>query len=318
MPEPGILVFSAHAADFCSRSGGTLALHRRRGSAVHVVDVTFGERGESEDYWAQPGPKSIEEAKRVRAAEAEEAAGTLGVTIEFLDYGDYPLILGAERLEAMAHLIRRRKPDIILTHWKCDPFNADHEVTAGGVLRAAAMAAVPGFDHQAGKVAYPYIFAFEPTIPRDDTTGFCPDHYVKITRCSTSKWPRSAPCARNRSWYVFTRSGRSIAGSRRRSRRAGSSAARKLSSATPPWWTCGCRARTRSPEAGQRERVRCRGMASRDGSRAATVAVPSQTWRKVPPGGVHFIRSSGTVDTTPPAGTSIRAAQTRPFNSRRR
>jgi 4-oxalomesaconate hydratase len=180
MPEPSILVFSAHAADFCSRSGGTLALHRRRGSAVHVVDVTFGERGESEDYWARPGPKSIEEAKRVRAAEAGEAAETLGVTIEFLDYGDYPLILGTERLEAMARLIRGRKPDIILTHWKCDPFNVDHEVTAGGVLRAASMAAVPGFDHQAGKVAYPYIFAFEPTIPRDDTTGFCPDHYVEI------------------------------------------------------------------------------------------------------------------------------------------
>jgi 4-oxalomesaconate hydratase len=180
MPEPSILVFSAHAADFCSRSGGTLALHRRRGSAVHVVDVTFGERGESEDYWARPGPKSIEEAKRVRAAEAEEAAGTLGVTIEFLDFGDYPLVLGPERLEAMTRLIRGRKPDIILTHWKCDPFNVDHEVTASGVLRAASMAAVPGFDHEAGKVAYPYVFAFEPTIPRDDTTGFCPDHYVEI------------------------------------------------------------------------------------------------------------------------------------------
>jgi 4-oxalomesaconate hydratase len=180
MPEPSILVFSAHAADFCSRSGGTLALHRRRGGVVHVVDATFGERGESEDYWARPGPKSIEEAKRVRAAEAEEAAGTLGVSIEFLDYGDYPLILGPERLEAMTRLIRGRKPDIILTHWKCDPFNVDHDVTASGVLRAASMAAVPGFDHEAGKVAYPSIFAFEPTIPRNDTTGFCPDHYVEI------------------------------------------------------------------------------------------------------------------------------------------
>jgi len=180
MPEPSILVFSAHAADFCSRSGGTLALHRRRGSAVHVVDVTFGERGESEDYWARPGEKSVEEARRVRAAEAEEAAATLGVTIEFLNYGDYPLIIGAERLEAMARLIRARKPDVIVTHWKCDPFNLDHEVTAAAVLRAATMAAVPGFDPAVGKVTYPYIFAFEPTIPRDDATGFCPDHYVDI------------------------------------------------------------------------------------------------------------------------------------------
>jgi len=180
MAEPSILVFSAHAADFCSRSGGTLALHARRGGAAHVVDVTFGEQGESEDYWKRPGPKSVEEAKRVRATEAEAAAGILGATIEFLDYGDYPLILGKERLESMTRLIRSRKPDIILTHWKCDPTNVDHEVTAGGALRAASIAAMPGFDHEVGKVPYPYIFGFEPSVPHDDMTGFRPDHYVAI------------------------------------------------------------------------------------------------------------------------------------------
>ena len=180
MQEPNILVFSAHAADFCSRSGGTIALNVRRGGTAHVVDLTFGERGESEDYWSRPGPKSIEEAKNVRAAEAEEAAGILGATIEFLDYDDYPLVIDRERLEELARLIRARKPDIIVTHWKSDPFNLDHEVTAAGVLRAATMAAVPGFDHEAGPVTYPYVFAFEPTIPRDDATGFCPDHYVEI------------------------------------------------------------------------------------------------------------------------------------------
>ena len=180
MAEPNILVFSAHAADFCSRSGGTLALYARRGAVVHVVDLTFGERGESEDYWLRPGPKSVEEAKRVRAAEATEAAGVLGSTIEFLDYGDYPLVVGREQCEAMARLVRSRKPDIILTHWKCDPFNPDHQVTAEAVLRAASIAAMPGFDHEVGKVPYPYLFAFEPTVPRDDATGFCPDHYVDI------------------------------------------------------------------------------------------------------------------------------------------
>ena len=41
---PRVLVFSAHAADFCSRAGGTLAKYARRGSAVRVVDLTFGER----------------------------------------------------------------------------------------------------------------------------------------------------------------------------------------------------------------------------------------------------------------------------------
>ena len=187
MPEPDILVFSAHAADFCSRSGGTLALYARRGAVVHVVDLTFGERGESEDYWSRPGEKSVEEACRVRAEEAREAAAILGATIEFLDYGDYPLVVGKERLEAIARIIRARRPAIILTHWKNDPFNPDHEVAAGAVLRAAAIAAVPGFDAAAGRVPFPGIFAFEPTVPRDDATGFCPDHYVAIDEVFDTK-----------------------------------------------------------------------------------------------------------------------------------
>ena len=180
MTEPNILVFSAHAADFCSRAGGTIALYTRRGAAVHVVDLTYGERGESEDYWASEGEKSEAGAREARSVEAREAAGILGASIEFLDYGDYPLIIGRERLEAMARLIRMRRPALILTHWKCDPFNPDHQAAAEAVLRAAGMAAIPGFDHETGKIPFPYIFGFEPTVPRNDATGFCPDHYVEI------------------------------------------------------------------------------------------------------------------------------------------
>ncbi len=38
-----ILVFSAYAADFCSRAGGTLAKYVRKGDEVHVTDLTYGE-----------------------------------------------------------------------------------------------------------------------------------------------------------------------------------------------------------------------------------------------------------------------------------
>jgi 4-oxalomesaconate hydratase len=180
MPEPSILVFSAHAADFCTRAGGTLALARGRGSAVHVVDATFGERGESEDYWARPGAKSEEEAKLVRAGEAREAAAILDITIEFLDYGDYPLMLDKSRLEALARIMRARRPDVILTHWNSDPFDVDHQVLANGVLHAMNLATMPGFDPATGRIPPAYVFAFEPSIPQDDATRFRPDHYVDI------------------------------------------------------------------------------------------------------------------------------------------
>lgn len=187
MSKPSILVFSAHAADFCSRGGGTIALYVRGGAQVHVIDLTFGERGESEDYWARVQPKSMIEARETRTQEAETAASILGASIEFMDYGDYPLMIDRARLDSMARLIRQRRPDIILTHWKIDPHNIDHEVTTASVIRAATMAAVPGFDHDESVHPFPHLFGFEPSVPRDDITGFVPDTYVDITEVFETK-----------------------------------------------------------------------------------------------------------------------------------
>lgn len=175
-----MLVFSAHAADFCSRTGGLIALTTRAGAKVHVVDLTYGERGESEDYWARAGGVSLEGAKAAREEEAREAAGVLGATIEFLDYGDYPLEIGASRLEQLACILRAHRPEAVVTHWNVDPHNVDHEVTARAVFRAATIAAVRGFDPSTSPARFPALFAFEPTVPRNDETGFKPTHYVAI------------------------------------------------------------------------------------------------------------------------------------------
>jgi 4-oxalomesaconate hydratase len=67
-----------------------------------------------------------------------------------------------------------------VTHWNTDPYNVDHEVTARAVSRAITIAAVPGFDPDGGPLSAPPLFAFEPTLPRNDDTGFKPTHYVVI------------------------------------------------------------------------------------------------------------------------------------------
>jgi 4-oxalomesaconate hydratase len=175
-----LLVFSAHAADFCSRCGGVIALHTSAGASAHVVDLTFGERGESEDYWSGSEPGSVEEVKEVRAEEARRAAAVLGATIQFLDFDDYPLEMNVGRLRRLAGILRERCPSIVLTHWKTDPYNVDHEIAASGVMRAATLAVAPGFDPSTRPVEYPQIFAFEPTVPRDDDTGFRPNYYIPI------------------------------------------------------------------------------------------------------------------------------------------
>jgi 4-oxalomesaconate hydratase len=180
MAASNLLIFSAHAADFCSRCGGVIALHTSAGAKAHVVDLTFGERGESEDYWSNSKAGSVEEAKCVRAEEAQRAAEVLGATIQFLDYDDYPLQMDAERIRTLARIMRERHPSLVLTHWKSDPYNIDHEVVFASVMRAATIGAVAGFDPLSPPTDYPQIFLFEPTVPRDDDTGFRPNYYVPI------------------------------------------------------------------------------------------------------------------------------------------
>ena len=50
-----LLVVSAHAADFVWRAGGYIALTTAAGGEAHVVCLSFGERGESQGAWKQPG-----------------------------------------------------------------------------------------------------------------------------------------------------------------------------------------------------------------------------------------------------------------------
>ena len=155
---------------------------------VHVVCLTFGERGESEDYWRQVRETSVSDAKQTRRLEAEAAARVLGTSIQFMDFQDYPLEIDRERIESLARIIREHRPNIILTHWKDDPHNVDHEVTSASVMRAADIAAVPGFDPLVTDVLrVPHMFGFEPTVPRDDDTGFVPDTYVDIAATFEAK-----------------------------------------------------------------------------------------------------------------------------------
>ncbi len=47
IPQKTALVVSAHSADFVWRAGGAIALHVEQGYQVHVVCLSYGERGES-------------------------------------------------------------------------------------------------------------------------------------------------------------------------------------------------------------------------------------------------------------------------------
>ena len=72
------------------RAGGAIALYASRGYRVRILCLSYGERGESQGAWKEPG-MTLERVKEIRRAESERAAGLLGAEVRFFDAGDYPL-----------------------------------------------------------------------------------------------------------------------------------------------------------------------------------------------------------------------------------
>jgi 4-oxalomesaconate hydratase len=156
------LVVSAHSADFVWRAAGAIALHAQHDYEVHVVCLSFGERGESEKLWRQSG-MTLEAVKAARRKEAENAAKVLGVAhIEFFDLGDYPLRVSDEALFRLADIYRKIQPAFVLSHSLSDPYNFDHPLAARMAQEARIIAQAHG--HKPGErvLGAPPVFLFEP------------------------------------------------------------------------------------------------------------------------------------------------------------
>ena len=76
-------MISAHAADFVWRAGGAIALYAERGSRVRILCLSYGERGESERLWKQPG-MTLDRVKDSRRAESRESRRHFGRGDSFL------------------------------------------------------------------------------------------------------------------------------------------------------------------------------------------------------------------------------------------
>lgn len=173
-----VLVVSAHAADFVWRAGGAIALYASRGCRVRVLCLSYGERGESEKLWKQPG-MTLEQVKKVRRKESELAAEMLGAEIHLFDAGDYPLRPTSELVEELVQEFRQVQPTIVLTHSLMDPYNGDHAETARLTMDARVYAQAAGYPSDAKKLGAPPIFLFEPHQP--EMCEFKPQVLLDIT-----------------------------------------------------------------------------------------------------------------------------------------
>jgi 4-oxalomesaconate hydratase len=179
-----ILVIGAHSADFVWRAGGALAVCAAAGGSGRVIALSYGERGESGELWKDPD-QTIENVKRIRHNEAEQAAEALGADFHCLDLGDYPLQIDAAALEQISEVIREFAPDVLITHTDTDPFNPDHPVAHSAVDRARSLAAGAGVPSAFGTITPPEFFLFEPHQP--ELCNFAPTTFVDITAVIEAK-----------------------------------------------------------------------------------------------------------------------------------
>jgi len=194
-----LLVVGAHAADFVWRAGGAIAVATRNGGVARVIALSYGERGESGELWQVEG-QTIENVKRVRHAEAEQAAQALGADFRGLDFGDYPLDVGRDELARLVDEIREFQPDAIVTHTAVDPFNPDHPAAHDAVDRARALASGAGVASGFPTIEPPDLFLFEPHQP--ELCAFTPTTFVDISAVVDAK--REAMAAMASQSYLQT------------------------------------------------------------------------------------------------------------------
>lgn len=180
MPDSSnaLLVFSAHAADFVWRAGGTIAVYATRGYRVRILCLSFGERGESQGAWKAPG-MTVDRVKAIRRAESERAAGLLGAEVRFFDAGDYPLRASDELLHDLVLEYRTVRPAFVLTHSEHDPYNPDHPAAHQISLRARVYAQAEGYPAPGPALGAPPVFMFEPHQP--EQCQFTPDILMDVT-----------------------------------------------------------------------------------------------------------------------------------------
>ncbi|MCU0883465.1 MAG: PIG-L family deacetylase [Beijerinckiaceae bacterium] len=198
------LVITAHPGDFVWRAGGAIALHASRGMRVVILCLSYGERGESQFAWKQPGV-TMADVKAQRRDEAERAAAILGAEIEFMDAGDYPLRTTDAMLDRAIDIFHAINPSFVLSHSLEDPYNVDHPEATRFAQTARIIAQAAGHKPDpARSYAAPPMFLFEPHQP--EQCGFKPNVILNIDDVwETKRKAFEVLGAQKHLWEYYTR-----------------------------------------------------------------------------------------------------------------
>jgi LmbE family N-acetylglucosaminyl deacetylase len=165
-----VLAVGAHPDDLEILCGGTIARFVAEGHSVVMCNASHGDRGSF--------VHSSEEITRIRMNEARRAAQIAGAEHETLGLSDGEVNAGDLLQRRMvADLVRRAKPDLILTHAPGD-YMVDHNEISKLVFDASFLATLPLYETEAPHhpVVTP-IYYFE-TITG---LGFEPTEFVDVS-----------------------------------------------------------------------------------------------------------------------------------------
>ncbi len=197
---------SAHAADFVWRAGGAIALYASRGYRVRILCLSFGERGESQGAWKQPG-MTIERVKEIRREESTRAAEILGAEIRFFDSGDYPIQPTQKTIDSMVAEYRELQPAFVLTHPFLDPYNPDHPTANRVTLETRVYAQAQGYPLPGKPIDAPPVLLFEPHQP--EQCAFKPEVLLDVTSVwETKHKAMESMDAQKHLWEYYTDLGR--------------------------------------------------------------------------------------------------------------
>jgi N-acetylglucosamine malate deacetylase 1 len=165
-----VLAVGAHPDDLEILCGGTIARFVAEGHSVVMCNASYGDRGSF--------VHSSEEITHIRMREARQAAEIAGAEHETLGLSDGDVNAGDPLQRRMvADLVRRVKPDLILTHAPAD-YMVDHNEISKLVFDASFLATLPLYETGAPN------FSLVAPIYYFDTImglGFSPTEFVDVS-----------------------------------------------------------------------------------------------------------------------------------------
>jgi LmbE family N-acetylglucosaminyl deacetylase len=182
-----ILGIGGHVGDMELTAGGVLASHSLRGDRIVTLALTAGERG-------VPAGQDMEDYRQQKIREAEAFAGMLGGEAIVFDIPDGELEDSMEMRLRVCDVIRRVKPNIIITHFK-NSMHKDHATTHRIVNDARFYAGLASFQrdlpaHFASKLYYAENW--------EDAVDYKPYVYVDFSQEAYDLWVKAV----SQHWFV--------------------------------------------------------------------------------------------------------------------